>query len=222
MPGIDPNVACHRLNIDEKFHAVYQKIRNVEQSKKDEVALEVEKLLEAGFIRPAQYPRGCPMSFWFQRRMRILERADDSSRLATWSNFLGAYEIKYETITIEKGHALAALLADFLVDDIETVTEEEDELLNKPIDPTTNHTGGESAMEFDTPETLWTVFSDGSSNVSGAGVGCVILTPEGSRIKKATRLGFRASNNEAEYEASIIDLMHADIQLLRDSYTANL
>ncbi|XP_026419399.1 uncharacterized protein LOC113315320 [Papaver somniferum] len=136
---------------------------------------------------------------------RILERADDSSRLAIWSNFLRAYEIKYETRTTEKGHALAALLEDFPVDDIKTVAGEEEELF-KPIESTTDQTRGESSMEVDTPEPLWTVFTDGSSNVGGAGVGRVILTPEGSRIEKATRLGFQASNNEAEYEAAIIGL----------------
>ncbi|XP_026459361.1 uncharacterized protein LOC113360024 [Papaver somniferum] len=136
---------------------------------------------------------------------RILERANDSSRLSIWSNFLGAYEIKYESKTAEKGHALAALLAYFPVDDIETVVGEEEELF-KPIESATDQTGGDSAMEVDTPEPLWTVFTDGSSNVGEAGVGCVILTPEGWRIEKATRLGFQASNNEAGYEVSIIGL----------------
>ncbi|XP_026414336.1 uncharacterized protein LOC113310015 [Papaver somniferum] len=56
MLGMDP-IACHRLNIDEKFHPVRQKVRNMAQRKKDGVAAEVEKLLEAGFIRPVQYPR---------------------------------------------------------------------------------------------------------------------------------------------------------------------
>ncbi|XP_026417472.1 uncharacterized protein LOC113312955 [Papaver somniferum] len=169
---------------------------------------------------------------YFQRRQivvyseyplnRILERADDSNRLAIWSNFLVAYEIKYETRTAEKGHALTALLADFHVNDIGTVTEEE-KLLNKPINSTTNQTGRESAMEIDTPGPLWTVFTDGSSNVGGAGVGCVILTPEGSRIEKAIRLGFRASKNEVEYEAAIIDLKAAkqldakNVKLVTDS-----
>ncbi|XP_026442187.1 uncharacterized protein LOC113341579 [Papaver somniferum] len=110
---------------------------------------------------------------------RILERADDSIRLAIWSNFLGAYEIKYETRTAEKGHALAALLADFPVDDIETIAGEEEELF-KPIESATNQ--------------------------MGARVRCVILTPEGSRIEKATWLGFQASNNEVEYETAIIGL----------------
>ncbi|XP_026377770.1 uncharacterized protein LOC113272079 [Papaver somniferum] len=71
---------------------------------------------------------------------RILECADDSNQLAIWSNFLGAYEIKYETRTAEKGHALAALLADFPVDDIKTVAGEEEELL-KPIESATDQTG---------------------------------------------------------------------------------
>ncbi|XP_026410169.1 uncharacterized protein LOC113305324 [Papaver somniferum] len=106
---------------------------------------------------------------------------------------------------VKKGHALDALLADFPVDDIKTVVGEEEELF-KPIESATDQTGGESSMEVDTPEPLWTVFTDGLSNVGGAGVGCVILTPEGSRIEKATRLGFQASNNEAEYEAAIIGL----------------
>ncbi|XP_026450695.1 uncharacterized protein LOC113350791 [Papaver somniferum] len=123
--------------------------------------------------------------------------------LAIWSNFLGAYEIKYETRTAEKRHALAALLANFPVDDIETVAGEEEEFF-KPTESVTDQTGGESAMEVDTPEPLWTIFTDGSSNIGG--VGCVILTSEGSRIEKATRLGFQASNNEAEYEAEIIGL----------------
>ncbi|XP_026430020.1 uncharacterized protein LOC113326522 [Papaver somniferum] len=58
----------------------------------------------------------------------------------------------------------------------------------------------------DTHEPIWTVFTDGLSNVGGAGFGCVILTPEGSRIEKATRLEFSAPNNEAEYEDVIIGL----------------
>ncbi|XP_026429944.1 uncharacterized protein LOC113326422 [Papaver somniferum] len=107
--------------------------------------------------------------------------------------------------TAEKGHALAALLADFPMDDIETVAGEEEELF-KPTKSVTDQTWGESAMEVDTPEPLCTVFTDGSSNVGGSGVGCVIFTPQGSRIEKATRLGFQASNNEAEYEAAIIGL----------------
>ena len=43
---------------------------------------------------------------------------------------------------------------------------------------------------------------DGVSNVRGSGV-VVIMSPKGLRLEKSLRLGFRASNNEAEYEALI-------------------
>ena len=47
----------------------------------------------------------------------------------------------------------------------------------------------------------WKVFMDGASSVLGAGTGILIITPEGIRLEHSFRFGFRASNNEAEYEA---------------------
>ena len=48
---------------------------------------------------------------------------------------------------------------------------------------------------------LWKVFMDGVSSAMGAGVGIVIITPDGIRMEHSFRLDFRASNNEVEYEA---------------------
>ena len=48
---------------------------------------------------------------------------------------------------------------------------------------------------------LWKVFMDGASSTMGAGVGIVIITPDGIRLEHSFRLDFRASNNEVEYEA---------------------
>ena len=47
---------------------------------------------------------------------------------------------------------------------------------------------------------------DGASSAMGAGAEVVIVTPEGIRLKHSFRLGFRASNNEAEYEALLVGL----------------
>ena len=47
----------------------------------------------------------------------------------------------------------------------------------------------------------WKVFVDGASSTMKTGAGIVIITPEGLRLKHSFRLGFRASNNEAKYEA---------------------
>ena len=48
---------------------------------------------------------------------------------------------------------------------------------------------------------LWKVFVDGVSSAMGAGARIFVITPEGIRLEHSFRLGFRASNNEAEYEA---------------------
>ena len=45
------------------------------------------------------------------------------------------------------------------------------------------------------------VFVDGASSAMGVGAGIVIITSEGIRLEHSFRLGFKASNNEAEYEA---------------------
>ncbi|XP_077252367.1 uncharacterized protein LOC143891714 [Tasmannia lanceolata] len=50
-------------------------------------------------------------------------------------------------------------------------------------------------------EALWEVHVDGSSNKAGCGAGLVLTGPDGFALDYALRFGFRASNNEAEYEA---------------------
>ncbi|XP_073137842.1 uncharacterized protein [Henckelia pumila] len=56
---------------------------------------------------------------------------------------------------------------------------------------------------------LWKVYVDGSSNSEGCGVGVLLISPHGDEIRLAVRLDFRASNNEAEYEAVLIGLRAA-------------
>ncbi|XP_056697840.1 uncharacterized protein [Spinacia oleracea] len=56
MPDIDPSIAVHKLNIDESLKPVRQKKRNHGEARNKAAAEEVQKLLEAGFIRPSQYP----------------------------------------------------------------------------------------------------------------------------------------------------------------------
>ena len=50
---------------------------------------------------------------------------------------------------------------------------------------------------------------DGVSSAMGAGAGILLITPEGIRLEHSFRLGFKASNNEAEYEALITGLKTA-------------
>ncbi|KAK0594634.1 hypothetical protein LWI29_038068 [Acer saccharum] len=52
----------------------------------------------------------------------------------------------------------------------------------------------------------WKLNVDGSSNTHGSGVGIVITTPEGDAVECAMRFDFKATNNQAEYEALLAGL----------------
>ena len=52
----------------------------------------------------------------------------------------------------------------------------------------------------------WTLRVDGASRSSGFGVGLLLQSPTGEHLEQVIRLGFLASNNEAEYEAIISGL----------------
>ena len=69
----------------------------------------------------------------------------------------------------------------------------------------------------------WRVFVDGASSAMRAGARIVIITSEGIRLEHSFRLGFRASNNEAEYEALLAGLRTVlgtgaqDVEIYSDS-----
>ena len=56
MPGIDPSVIVHMLNVNPDSSPVRQKKRVFAQERDKAVAEEVRKLLEAGFIQEVYYP----------------------------------------------------------------------------------------------------------------------------------------------------------------------
>lgn len=56
MPGVDPKVVVHSLNIKEGAVPVKQKRRRMNEEKTKASNTKVEKLLKAGFIREVRYP----------------------------------------------------------------------------------------------------------------------------------------------------------------------
>ncbi|XP_075524552.1 uncharacterized protein LOC142556953 [Primulina tabacum] len=58
-------------------------------------------------------------------------------------------------------------------------------------------------------EEVWRVFVDGASNLSGCGVGVVLIAPSEEKIKLALRIDSRVTNNEAKYEAVLAGLQAA-------------
>ena len=57
MPGLDTQVATHKLSIDPKFRPVKQQPRRFPSELLDDVIAEVENLITAGLIKEVQYPR---------------------------------------------------------------------------------------------------------------------------------------------------------------------
>ena len=94
---------------------------------------------------------------------------------------LGSFNIWYRPRSSIKGHVLANFIAEFSPkNDRKVICQVE----NRP----------------------WTVFVDGASSAMGSCVEIIIITPEGIRLEHSFRLGFKASNNEAEYEAFLTEL----------------
>ena len=53
----------------------------------------------------------------------------------------------------------------------------------------------------------WKVYVDGAANHKGFGVGLVLVSSKKITIEKSLRLGFSATNNEAEYEALLTEMI---------------
>ena len=60
--------------------------------------------------------------------------------------------------------------------------------------------------EADLPGCFWALYVDGSSNMSGAGAGLILISPEEIVAEYILRFEFSATNNGAEYEALIVGL----------------
>ena len=88
-----------------------------------------------------------------------------------------------------KDQVLANLVAEFAEPPLEEVTK-------------TQNMDGKSVRTISLQEPLfWKVYVDGAVNQRGSGVGLVLVSLKQITIKKSLRLGFSATNNEAEYEA---------------------
>ena len=120
-----------------------------------------------------------------------LEKARIDGHLAKWSVRLSLYDIVYEPRTTIKSQVLVDFVADFSPSLLAQVDEELQCMMSK------------------TETKPWSLFTDGASNVNGTGLGLVLKSPQGDIIAHAICCDFKATNNEAEYEALIIGLMTA-------------
>ncbi|XP_074314746.1 uncharacterized protein LOC141649982 [Silene latifolia] len=121
----------------------------------------------------------------------IMRKPELSGRMTKWSIHLSGYDLKFEPRTAIKSQALADFVSDFSPS---LQMRAEKEILT---------------LEEDKGEQVWELNVDGASNMKGAGVGLVLKSPQGDLLVQAVRCEFKATNNEAEYEALILGLQLA-------------
>ncbi|XP_065036645.1 uncharacterized protein LOC135672121 [Musa acuminata AAA Group] len=146
-------------------------------------------------LRP--YFQAHPIEVITDRPLRlVLSKFDVAGRLLKWAVELGEHDIRYIPRTAIKAQSVADFIAE--------------------LTPSTGE-------ELEPPRETWTLHVDGSANTKGAGAGLVLVTPDGRSIERSFRFGFRATNNEAEYEALLAGLQLAlemrvtDIRVVTDS-----
>ncbi|RVW61661.1 Retrovirus-related Pol polyprotein from transposon 297 [Vitis vinifera] len=110
----------------------------------------------------------------------ILHKPDLTGRMLQWAIELSEFGIEFQPRLSMKGQ----VMADFVM-----------EYSRKP-----------SQRQESSEKEWWTLRVDGASRSSGSGVGLLLQSPTGEHLEQAIRLGFPASNNEAEYEAILSGL----------------
>ena len=102
-----------------------------------------------------------------------------SGRLSKWVIELRKYNVTFQS----RPAAKLQVLADFLIE----------------LTPELKH-------DLQLPNDIWILHVDGSSSSRGSGVGVHLQSPTSELLQQTFRLGFKASNNEAEYESLIAGL----------------
>ena len=111
----------------------------------------------------------------------LLKMSDFTGRIAKWGTRLCSFDIQYRPRSLIKGQVLADFVAEFSPKNV-------------------------GKMICHVENRLWKFFVDGASSAMGAGAGIVIITSEGIHLEHSFRLGFKTSNNEAEYRAFLTKL----------------
>ncbi|XP_068477156.1 uncharacterized protein [Phaseolus vulgaris] len=113
---------------------------------------------------------------------KVLQKPDVAGRMVRWAVELSEFDILYEP----RGSIKGQVYTDFVAELSLGSTHQEEEVGSQ-----------------------WVLSVDGSSNQQGSGAGVVLEGPNGFLIKQALRFVFKASNNQAEYEALIVGMLLA-------------
>ncbi|XP_068461593.1 uncharacterized protein [Phaseolus vulgaris] len=113
---------------------------------------------------------------------KVLQKPDVAGRMLCWAVELSEFDVQYKS----RGPIKGQVYADFVVE----------------LSPV-------GAQQEEEPSFKWVLSVDGSSNQQGSGASVILEGPNGLLIEQALRFAFKASNNQAEYEAVIAGMLLA-------------
>ena len=116
------------------------------------------------------------------RMKQILHKQETSGRLIKWAIELSEFDIRYKPRTAIKGQILADFIMEFSL------------------------TASTEATQLTSDLPIWRLSIDGAANAQGSDAGLILTSLDYIDMEYALRFGFKASNNEAEYEAVIAGL----------------
>ncbi|KAL6324914.1 hypothetical protein AAG906_019822 [Vitis piasezkii] len=103
MKGIHPSIASHKLNVFSAARPVRQKIRRFHPDRQKIIRNEMDKLLEAGFIREVSY-RGW-QTFPLPRIDQIVDSTSGQGMLSFLDAFSGYHQIPMYRATKKRRHS---------------------------------------------------------------------------------------------------------------------
>ena len=106
---------------------------------------------------------------------KAMNKLESARRLIQWAIELNEFDIKYQPRNAIKAQVVANFIAEF----------------------TPSHGDLDKVEEAK----AWVVHVDGSSTIYAGGIGVVLKSPKGDKLKYVARLWYPTTNNEVEYEA---------------------
>ncbi|KAI5316260.1 hypothetical protein L3X38_045436 [Prunus dulcis] len=226
MPGLDRQLVEHKLPIKDGYLPVKQARRRMSMDTELKVKEEIERLLKAGFIRPAIY------ADWLANIVPVLKRKTGAVRICVdyrnlneaspkdeypmpmedmlidgaahnqMLSFMDEFTLRYVPQKAVKGQAVADFLADHPGEEIENM--DSLDIANANL-LTRAHVCLNNPI-YSIHLTPWKLYFDGSKTDKASGAGVVLEEPLGIRHCYSFQLDFQCTNNRAEYEALIIGL----------------
>jgi hypothetical protein len=109
----------------------------------------------------------------------VLQSKDATGQIAQWAMEIRQYDVESVPWWAIKSQALADFIAEWMDSDVRGISDLSDH---------------------------WVMYFDGSYTLKGAGVGVVLIPPEGDMLKYEIQIEFSPTNNIAEYEGLVTGL----------------